>query len=61
MREGDVLSTLLFNLYMDKFIMNVKTNSTGTIYNLTRQGPLHADDVRVSGCGMKRTAEQEQV
>jgi hypothetical protein len=35
-REGDELSTLLFNLYMDKFIMNVKANSTGTIYNRTR-------------------------
>jgi hypothetical protein len=27
MREVDVLSTLLFNLYMDKSVMNVKTNS----------------------------------
>jgi hypothetical protein len=61
MREGDILSILLFNLYMDQFIMNVKTNSTGTMYNRTWQCPLHADYVTVSGCGMKRTAEQEQV
>jgi hypothetical protein len=51
-REGDVLSTLLFNLYTDKFIMNVKMKSTGTIYNRKRQCLVPADDVTISECGM---------
>jgi hypothetical protein len=43
--QGDSLSTLLFNLCMEKIIRNVKTNPEGTIFNRTRQCLAYADDV----------------
>jgi hypothetical protein len=33
LRQGDSLTTLLFNLCMEKIIRNVKTNPGGTIFN----------------------------
>jgi hypothetical protein len=33
LRQGDSLSTLLFNLYMEKVIINVETNPGGIIFN----------------------------
>jgi len=35
--QGDSLSTLLFNLCMEKIIRNVRINQGRTIYNRTRQ------------------------
>jgi hypothetical protein len=37
LRQGDSLSTLLFNLCMEKIIRNVRINPGGTIFNRTRQ------------------------
>jgi sorting nexin-29 len=44
LRQGDLLSILLFNLCMEK-IINVRMNPGGTIYNRTRQCLAYADDV----------------
>jgi hypothetical protein len=49
LRQGDSLSTLLFNLGMEKIIRNVKINPEGTIYNRTRQCLAYADDVLILG------------
>jgi hypothetical protein len=45
----DSLSTLLFNLCMEKIIRNVRINPGGTIYNRTRQCLVYADDVVILG------------
>jgi hypothetical protein len=49
LRQGDSLSTLLFNLCMEKIIRNVKTNLGGAIFNRTRQCLAYADDVVILG------------
>jgi hypothetical protein len=49
LRQGDSLSTLLFNLCMEKIIRNVRINPGGTIYNRTRQCLAYADDVVILG------------
>jgi sorting nexin-29 len=49
LRQGDSLSTLQFNLYMEKIIRNVRINPGGTIYNRTRQCLAYADDVVILG------------
>jgi len=48
-RQGDSLSTLLFNLCMEKIIRNVRINPGGTIFNRTRQCLAYADDVVILG------------
>ena len=49
LRQGDALSTLLFNLCMEKIIRNIRINPGGTIYNRTRQYLAYADDVVILG------------
>ena len=49
LRQGDSLSTLLFNLCMEKIIRNVRINPGGTIFNRTRQCLAYADDVVILG------------
>jgi len=49
LRQGDSLSTLLFNLCMEKIIRNVRINPSGTIFNRTRQCRMYADDVVILG------------
>ena len=49
LRQGDSLSTLLFNLCMEKIIRNVRINPGGTIFNRTRQYLAYADDVVILG------------
>jgi len=49
LRQGDLLSTLLFNLCMEKIIRNVRINPGGTVYNRTRQYLAYADDVVILG------------
>jgi len=61
LRQGDSLSTLLFNLCMEKIIRNVRINPGGTIYNRTRQCLAYADDVVIlgrSGGYIKKTLEE---
>jgi hypothetical protein len=45
LRQGDLLSALLFNLCMEKVITNVKIIPGGTIFNRTRQCLAYADHV----------------
>jgi hypothetical protein len=35
LRQGDALSTLLFNLILEKAIRNIEINQGGSIYNRT--------------------------
>jgi hypothetical protein len=61
LRKGDSLSTLLFNLCMEKIIRNVRINPGGTIFNRTRQCLAYADDVVILGRSegyIKRTLEE---
>jgi hypothetical protein len=61
LRQGDSLSTLLFNLCMEKIIRNVRINPGGTIFNRTRQSLAYADDVVILGRSegyIKRTLEE---
>ena len=61
LRQGDSVSTLLFNLCMEKIIRNVRINQGGTIYNRTRQCLAYADDVVILGRSegyIKKTLEE---
>jgi len=61
LQQGDSLSTLLFNLCMEKIIRNVRINPGGTIFNITRQCLAYADDVVILGRSegyIKRTLEE---
>jgi sorting nexin-29 len=61
LRQGGSLSTLLFNLYMERIIRNVRINPGGTIFNRTRQCLAYADDVVILGRTegyIKRTLEE---
>jgi len=48
-RQGDSLSTLLFNLCVEKIIRNVTIDPSGTIFNRKRQCLAYADDVVILG------------
>jgi len=61
LQQGDLLSTLLFNLCMEEIIRNVRINPSGTIFNRTRQRLAYADDVVILGRTegyIKRTLEE---
>ena len=61
LRQGDSLSTLLFNGCTEKIKRNVRSNPGGTIYNRTRQCLAHADDVVILGRSegyIKKTLEE---
>jgi len=61
LRQGDSLSTLLFNLFKEKIIRNVRINPGGTIYSRTRQYLAYADDVLILGRSegyIKKTLEE---
>ena len=61
LRQGHSLSTLLFNLCMEKIIRNVRIGPDGTIFNRTKQCLAYEDDVvilrRTEGY-IKRTLEE---
>jgi len=60
LKQGDSLSTLLFNLCMEKIIRN-RINPGGTIYNRTRQCLAYVDDVVILGISegyIKKTLEE---
>jgi hypothetical protein len=48
-RQGDSISTLLFNIGLEKVIRNIEINPGGTIFNRTRQFKAYADDVAAIG------------
>ena len=49
LRQGDALSTTLFNTVLEKVIRNIETNPNGKIYNSTRQYVANADNVLLLG------------
>jgi hypothetical protein len=46
-RQGDSLSSLLFNIGLEKVMRNIEINPEGTIFSRTRQFMAYADDVAV--------------
>ena len=44
-RQGDALSTILFNIVLERAIRGMEINPGGTIYNKTSQILAYADDV----------------
>jgi len=46
-RQGDSLSSILFNLALEKVIRSIKTNPGGTIMNRLSQHLAYADDVNL--------------
>ena len=40
LRQGDSLSTLLFNFTLEKIIQNITLSPRGTVFNGTRQTPM---------------------
>jgi hypothetical protein len=49
LRQGDALSTTLFNMVLEKGIGNTQTNPHGTIFNRTRQYIAYLDDMMILG------------
>jgi hypothetical protein len=49
LRQGDALSTLLFNIRLEKVIRNIELNPGGSIFTRTRQYMAYADDMAVIG------------
>ena len=44
-KQGDVLSTLLFNIYLEKLVRQLPINAGGTIMNRSLQYIPYADDI----------------
>jgi hypothetical protein len=49
LRQGDALSTTLFNSVLEKVTWNIETNPNGKIFNSTRHYVAYADDVLILG------------
>jgi hypothetical protein len=47
LRQGDALSTQLFNLILEKAIRNIEINQGGSVYNRTLQYLAYVDDVNL--------------
>jgi hypothetical protein len=47
LRQGDVLSTLLFNVVLEVIVRQTNLQTTGTIYNKETQLLAHADDIDI--------------
>jgi hypothetical protein len=57
LRQGDALSTILFNIVLEKVIRNIEINPNGTIFNRTRQYLAHVDEVVILGISVRATEE----
>jgi hypothetical protein len=57
LRQGDALSTILFNIVLEKVIRSIEINPNGTIFNRTRQYLAYADDVVILGRAVTATEE----
>ena len=53
LRQGDALSTTLFNTVLEKVIQNIQTNLNGTIFNMVRQYIAYEDDVLILGWSVR--------
>jgi hypothetical protein len=49
LRQGDVLSTLLFNVVLEVIVRRANLQKTGTIYNKETQLLAYADDIDIVG------------
>jgi hypothetical protein len=49
LRQGEALSTLLFNIMLEKVICSIELNPGGSIFTRTRQYIAYADDMAVIG------------
>jgi hypothetical protein len=49
LRQGDVLSTLLFNVVLEVIVRRPNLQTTGTIYNKETQLYAYADDIDIVG------------
>jgi hypothetical protein len=49
LRQGDVLSTLLFNVVLEVTVRRANLQTTGTIYNKKTQLLAYADDIDIVG------------
>jgi hypothetical protein len=49
LRQGDVLSTLLFNVVLEVIVQRANLQKTGTIYNKDTQLLAYADDIDTVG------------
>jgi hypothetical protein len=56
LRQGYALSTILFNIVLEKVIRNIEINPNGKIFNRTRQYLAYADDV-ILGRSVRATEE----
>ena len=57
LKQGDALSSLLFNFALDYDIIRVQVNQDGLKLNGTYQFLFYADDVNIVGGGVKENAE----
>jgi hypothetical protein len=60
LKQGDVLSPLLFNFALAYAIRRVKTKEEGWKLNGTHQFPVYADDINVLR-GSKRTIKKHKL
>jgi hypothetical protein len=51
LRQGDVLSTLLFNVVLEVIVRRANLHTTDTIYNKETQLLAYADDIDIVGKG----------
>ena len=51
-KQGDGLSTLLFNLALEKVVRAMSINWNGTIFNTSKQLTAFADDTDLLGRGV---------
>jgi hypothetical protein len=49
LRQGDVLSTLFFNVVLEVIVRRANLQTTGTIYNKETQLLAYADDIDIVG------------
>jgi hypothetical protein len=49
LRQGDVLSALLFNVVLEVIVRRANLQTTGTIYNKETELPAYANDIDIAG------------
>lgn len=57
LRQGDVLSTLLFNVALEKVMRSVDSRRGGSIFSRTLQYLAYADDIAMIGRGQRFVSE----
>jgi hypothetical protein len=57
LRQGIALSTVLFDIVLEKVVGNVQSSPNGTICNRTRLYVAYADDLLIFGRSVRATQE----